>query len=70
MTRHPADNVYGFEFAITPKAISKASCDVILDKPVGKPGAPITAVVAVADQRGRWHKVKFQKLRCMNEGPV
>jgi hypothetical protein len=63
MTRHHADNVYGFEFAITPKSISKTSCDIILDKPVGKPGATITAVVAVSDQRGRWHKVKFQKLR-------
>jgi hypothetical protein len=70
LTRHPTDNTYGFEFPIMPNAVSKASCDVIVDRPIGRPGDRITAVVAVSDQRGIWHKVKFEKLRCANTGPV
>jgi hypothetical protein len=30
---------------------------------IGKPGETIRAIVAVSDERGRWHKVKFDKLR-------
>ena len=70
MTRHPTDNVYGFEFAIPPKAMSRASCDIIANKPIGKPGSAISALIALSDQRGRWHKVKFRHLRGMNQGPV
>ena len=69
-TRHPTDNMYSFEFPVLPKAISRASCDVIINRPIGKPGKTITAVVAVSDQRGQWHKVKFEKLRSVNQGPV
>jgi hypothetical protein len=69
ITRHPTDNMYSFEFPILPKAISRASCDFIIDRPIGEPGKTITAV-AISDQRGRWHKVKFEKLRSVNQGPV
>ena len=34
------------------------------------PGPPtmINAVVAISDQRGGWHKVRFEKLRGINSG--
>jgi hypothetical protein len=70
LTEHPTRNSYGSEFAIMPRAIASASCDLIVDRAIGKPGATVTAVVAVSDQRGRWHKVRFQKLRGLNQGPV
>ncbi len=70
LTRHPDNNVYGFEFPIMPKAVSQASCDIIIDRPIGKPGSRITAIVGVSDQRGQWHNVKFRKLRSLNQTPV
>jgi hypothetical protein len=70
ITQHPENDVYGFDFPIMPKAVSKASCVLIVDRPIGDLGTSITAVAAVSDQHGRWHKVKFEKLRGMNQGPV
>jgi len=70
LTRHPDNNTYGFEFPIRPRALSQASCDVIVNRAIGTPGKRITAIVKISDQRGRWHKVKFEKLRPMNQGPV
>jgi hypothetical protein len=70
LTRHPIANVYGFDNPIVPGAISRASCDIIVNRPIGKSGRKITAVVAISDQRGRWHKLKFEKLRAVNDKPV
>ena len=70
LTRHSDNNVYGFEFPIMPKAVSQASCDIIIDRPIGKPGSRITAIVGVSDQRGQWHNVKFRKLRSLDQTPV
>jgi hypothetical protein len=70
ITEHPENNIYGLEFSIMPKAVSNASCVLIVDRPIGEPGTSITAVAAVSDQHGRWHKVRFEKLRGMNQGPV
>lgn len=66
-TRHPGpnSNLYGSEYPISPGGTSSASSDIIVDRPIGRLGQAITAVVAVSDQFGRWHKVKFEKLRCI-----
>jgi hypothetical protein len=68
-TRHPTEDTYGFEFPIMPRAVSRASCDVIVCRPIGTPGETITAVVKISDQHGRWHKVKFGKLPGLNRNP-
>jgi hypothetical protein len=70
LTRHTSANVYGFDNPIVPGAISRASCDIIVDRPIGKAGRKITAIAAISDQRGRWHKLKFEKLRSVNDKPV
>ncbi len=62
ITQHPTQNDYG-EHAILPHAFSRVCCDLILDRPIGKPGKSMNAVVAVADEHGRFHNVKFEKLR-------
>jgi hypothetical protein len=62
MTQHSTQNVYG-QYPINPQAFSRVCCDLIVDRPLGKPGKTIRAIVAVSDERGRWHKVKFDKLR-------
>ena len=38
LTRHPCANIYGSENLIMPQAISRASCDIILDRPIRVPG--------------------------------
>jgi hypothetical protein len=48
-----------------PGAVSRVSCDIIVDRPIGKRGRKITAVITVSDQSGHWHKLKFKKLKCM-----
>jgi hypothetical protein len=62
-TRHPdpAENIYG-DYPILPRAVSSASCTIILDQPVGRAGKTIAAVIKVSDQFGRWHKLKFKRL--------
>jgi hypothetical protein len=67
LTRHPFDNTYGFEFPIHPRAVSRASGDVIVNRAVGTPRTRMTAVIKVSDQRGRWHKVKFRRLRSVSQ---
>jgi hypothetical protein len=62
VTRHPNPNVNTFahENPILPRAISEASCTIMLDGAIGRQGKPMTAVFKVSDQFGRWHKVKFR----------
>jgi hypothetical protein len=67
ITQHPAQYDYG-EHAILPHAFSRIRCDLILDRPISKSGKPMNAVVAIADEHGRFHKVKFEKLRSITEG--
>jgi len=62
ITRNPNPNVNTFGHAnpILPRAISEASCTIMLDRAIGRQGRPMTAVLKVSDQSGRWHKVKFK----------
>jgi len=62
VTRHPNPNVNTFahENPILPRAISEASCTIMLDGAISRQGKPMTAVFKVSDQFGRWHKVKFR----------
>jgi hypothetical protein len=61
-TQHsdPAVNTYSSENQIPPRGIAQVHCHIILDRPVGRAGQPLTAVIKVSDQFGRWHKVKFR----------
>jgi hypothetical protein len=69
ITQHSTQNVYG-QYPINPQAFSRVCCDLIVDRPLGKPGETIRAIVAVSDERGRWHKVKFDKLRSSTRSGV
>jgi hypothetical protein len=62
VTRDPNPNVNTFAHKnpILPRAISEASCTIMFDGAIGRQGKPMTAVVKVSDQFGRWHKVKFR----------
>jgi hypothetical protein len=62
ITQHPSQSAYG-EYPIMPQAFSRVCGDLIVDRPIGKADKTITAIVAVSDGRGRWHKVKFDELR-------
>src|SRR2546425_11371098 len=57
---NPGVNTYSSENRIRPRRVSDASCIFILDGPVGRRGKPMTAVIKVSDQFGRWHKLKFR----------
>ncbi len=51
---------YSQENPIGPGATTDALCTFVLDGPVGRKGRPITAVIKVSDQFGRWHRLKFR----------
>jgi hypothetical protein len=63
IVRHPQRDIFGSEYPILPRGTSPASCGFIVNRPIGKPGRIIVAVVSVSDQFGRWHKLKFKELR-------
>ena len=63
IVRHPNEIYFGHDNPILEGATSPASCTIILDRPIGRARASMTVVVKISDQYGRWHKLKFRKLR-------
>lgn len=57
---NPKINTFSQANPIAPRAISEVSGVLVFDKAIGRPGKPMTAVIKVSDQFGRWHKVKFR----------
>lgn len=62
-TRDPLTNQFGQAPAMEPNDTRDIRFTFRVDKPIGRPGKTITAVVSVSDQLGRSHKFKFKKLR-------
>ena len=61
---------FGFDNHILPRETSRANCDFIVDRPIGKAGATIVTILEVSDERGIRHKVRFEKLRSVNNAPL
>jgi hypothetical protein len=68
ITQHPTQNVYG-QYPIMPQAFSRVCCDLIVDRPMDKPGGKITVIAALSDEHGAWHKVKFEDLEAGDSSP-
>src|SRR5262249_38088034 len=62
ITRNPNPEISTFsrENPIRPGAVSEVSGTLMFEKAIGRPGKPMTAVIKVSDQFGRWHRVKFR----------
>jgi hypothetical protein len=73
MTRNPqfpTDNTYSQDFPIRPHGRSHTSGVIALKGAICKPGKRLTFVVAVLDNRGRKHRIKFKRVRASNTDAV
>jgi hypothetical protein len=62
-TRDPATNMYGEAPPMVPNATRDIHFMFVVDRQLGTPGKPMKAIVTLSDQRGRWCKYTFAKLR-------
>lgn len=61
--RDPLTNQFGDAPPMEPNETRDIRFTFNVDKPIGRPGKAITAVVALSDQLGRLHKFKFKQLQ-------
>jgi len=62
IVRHPKADIYSAKYPIEPHSLTYASATIIINRPVGRVGKTMRAVVAVQDHAGRWHKLIFPHL--------
>jgi len=43
---------------IDPKAVASVRCVILFNRAIGRAGRPLTTVIKISDQFGRWHKLK------------
>jgi hypothetical protein len=43
---------------IDPGAVASVRCVILFNCAIGRAGRPLTTIIKISDQRGRWHKLK------------